>query len=216
MNKQPDVVSGLTHLAGAVLSVAGLIALVYIAYTEGSFWHMVSFTVFGVSLICLYTASSLYHLIPATPRVSQMLRKLDHMMIFVLIAGTYTPFCLVPLRGTWGYSMLIGIWGITAVGIVLKLVWLQAPRWLYTGFYLFMGWLVAFATGPLRASLPQGGLLWLGVGGLFYTVGAVLYGTKWPKLIPPVFGFHELWHLFVMAGSLSHFWAVFRYVSKLG
>jgi len=215
MNKKPDIVSGLTHLAGAILSVFGLVTLLYVAYTRGSIWHVVSFAVFGVSLICLYTASTLYHLIPAAPRLNQMLRKLDHMMIFVLIAGTYTPFCLVPLRGTWGYSLLVSIWSISVIGIVLKLVWLQAPRWLYTGFYLFMGWLVVIATGPLLKSLPRGGLLWLGIGGLFYTVGAVFYGTKWPKLRPPAFGFHELWHLFVIAGSASHFWAIIRYVSSI-
>ena len=216
MNKKPDIVSGFTHLGGAALSLLGLISLVYVAHTYGSIWHVVSLTVFGVSLICLYTASSLYHLIPATPRINQALRKLDHMMIFVLIAGTYTPLCLVPLRGTWGWSLLVSIWGISVIGIVLKLVWLQAPRWLYTGFYLFMGWLVVIAAGPLYKAMPQGGLLWFGVGGLFYTVGAVFYGTKWPKLKPGVFGFHELWHLFVLAGSASHFWAIFRYVSRIG
>ncbi|MDP3486893.1 MAG: hemolysin III family protein [Bacillota bacterium] len=216
MKKSPDIVSGLTHLGGAVLSLLGLISLVYVAYTYGSIWHVVSFTIFGVSLICLYTASSLYHLIPATPRISQTLRKLDHMMIFVLIAGTYTPLCLVPLRGAWGWSLLVSIWGISVIGIVLKIFWLQAPRWLYTGFYLFMGWLVVIATGPLIKTMPQGGLLWFALGGLFYTVGAVFYGTKWPKLKPGVFGFHELWHLFVLAGSASHFWAIYRYVSRIG
>ena len=184
--KKPDVVSGITHLAGAVLSVAGLIALVYVAVVHGSIWHVVSFTVYGVSLICLYTASTLYHLVPATPRIATMLRKLDHMMIFVLIAGSYTPFCLAPLRGTWGYGLLIAVWAITAIGIVLKLLWLNAPRWLYTGFYLFMGWLVVIAAGPLVKSLPGGALTWFAAGGLFYTVGAIFYGTKWPKLKPGV------------------------------
>lgn len=216
MLKKPDVVSGLTHVAGAILSLAGLIALVYVAATYGSIWHVVSFSVFGVSLVSLYTASSLYHLIPATPHISQWLRRIDHMMIFVLIAGTYTPFCLVPLRGTWGWSLLISIWVISVVGIVLKILWLGAPRWLYTGFYLFMGWLVVLAAGPMMRTLQPYALAWLAAGGLCYTVGAVFYAAKWPKLWPGVFGFHELWHLFVLAGSLAHFWAVFRYVSRLG
>ena len=216
MKKKPDVVSGVTHLAAAVLSVAGLVALIRVAVVHGTMWHVVSFTIYGISLVCLYTASTLYHLIPATPRVATMLRKLDHMMIFVLIAGSYTPFCLVPLRGTWGYGLLSAVWAITAIGIVLKLLWLNAPRWLYTGFYLFMGWLVLIAIKPMLNSLPGGALAWFGAGGLFYTVGAVFYGTKWPRLKPGVFGFHELWHLFVIAGSFSHFWAVFRYVSRLG
>jgi hemolysin III len=213
--KKPDLFSGISHLIGAVMSVAALIALVVVAVRQGSIWHVVSFAIFGASLIMLYTASTLYHLIPADEKWITILRKLDHSMIFVLIAGSYTPYCLVALRGPWGYGLLAAIWGIAALGIVLKLFWLQAPRWLYTGFYLFMGWLVVIAIGPLMRSVPRGALIWLGVGGLAYTVGAVFYGTRWPSLLPGVFGFHEIWHLFVMAGSTAHFWAVFRHISRM-
>ncbi len=215
MPKKPDLFSGISHLIGAVMSVAALIALVVVAVRQGSIWHVVSFAIFGASLIMLYTASTLYHLIPADEKWITILRKLDHSMIFVLIAGSYTPYCLVALRGPWGYGLLAAIWGIAALGIVLKLFWLQAPRWLYTGFYLFMGWLVVIAIGPLMRSVPRGALIWLGVGGLAYTVGAVFYGTRWPSLLPGVFGFHEIWHLFVMAGSTAHFWAVFRHISRM-
>lgn len=215
MRKKPDVFSGVSHLIGAVLSLAALVALVTVAAHYGSVWHVVSFAIFGASLIMLYTASTLYHLIPAGPKWITILRKLDHSMIFVLIAGSYTPYCLVALRGPWGYGLLSAVWGIATLGIVLKIIWLGAPRWLYTGFYLFMGWLVVVAIVPLIQNVPRQALLWLAVGGLLYTMGAMFYGTKWPKLRPGVFGFHEIWHLFVIAGSFAHFWSVFRYVSRM-
>ncbi|MBT9152994.1 MAG: hypothetical protein DDT35_01221 [Firmicutes bacterium] len=213
--KKRDWVSGITHVVGAALAVIGLVALMRVALAAGTVWHVISFTVFGVSLILLYTASSLYHLFPADDKLRLWLRRVDHMMVFVLIAGTYTPFCLIALRGTWGWTLLIAVWSLSFIGIVMKVIWLLAPRWLYTGFYLLLGWLVVIAIGPLWRSVPLAALVWLGVGGLFYTVGAVFYGTKWPKLVPHVFGFHELWHLFVMAGSSAHFWAVYRYLSRM-
>lgn len=207
-----EPVSGLTHLAGVILSAAGLVALVRAALRAGGVWQMVSFAVFGISMILLYSASSLYHLLPLSARGTLVLRRLDHMMIYVLIAGSYTPFCLIALRGVWGWSLFGGVWGLAAAGIVLKAVWMHAPRWLSTTFYLGMGWLVVVAVVPLVRSVPAGGLVWLAAGGLFYTVGAVFYATKWPRLAPGVFGFHEVWHLFVMAGSFSHFWAVYRFL----
>ena len=212
-----EPVSGLTHLAGAVLSAAGLVALVRAAVRGtggGGTWPLVAFLVFGVSLVLLYTASSLYHLLPLSTSGTLVLRRIDHMMIYVLIAGTYTPFCLISLRGrgAWGWGLFGAVWGLAVAGIILKAVWMRAPRWLSTGFYLGMGWLVVVAIGPLLRSVPAGGLEWLAVGGLLYTVGAVFYATKWPRLVPGVFGFHEVWHLFVLAGSFSHFWAVYRFL----
>lgn len=210
--KLREPVSGLTHLAGALLSVAGLVQLTYVAAVRGTVWHVVSFAIFGASLILLYTASALYHLLPLSPRGQQALRRVDHMMIYVLIAGTYTPFCLVPLRGVWGWSLLAGVWVLAVAGIVVKAFWLHAPRWLSTGFYLGMGWLVLIALGPLLRTVPAGVVPWLIAGGAFYSVGAVVYATRWPNFVPRVFGFHELWHLFVMAGSFSHWLAVFRFL----
>jgi hemolysin III len=137
------------------------------------------------------------------------------MMIYVLIAGTYTPVCLVPLRGGWGWSLLISIWGIAMAGIILKILWFNAPRWLYTLFYLIMGWLIVIAFVPLARTMPAAAMLWLIAGGLLYTVGAVIYGTKWPKLKSKVFGFHEVFHIFVLYGSFCHFWMMFRYVLYL-
>ena len=133
---------------------------------------LAAFVTFGVSMILLYTASGMYHAVKASPKVTLVLRKLDHVMIFFMIAGSYTPFCLLPLRGPWGWSLLGTIWGLALVGAVIKLFWMNAPRWLSTGFYVLMGWLVVVAVYPLVQSVETPSLIWLGVGGLFYTVGA--------------------------------------------
>lgn len=210
-----DPVSGLTHFIGVLLSVVGLVLLVYASTIHATVWHVVAFSVFGASLILLYTASTLYHLLPLTEKGIKTLRKIDHMMIFVLIAGTYTPICLIPLRGIWGWSLLGIIWGLTAAGIVMKVVWLNAPRWLYTSIYIAMGWMVAVAFLPLLRTVPVNGLVWLAAGGIFYSIGAVIYGMKRPNFSKIFLGFHEIFHLFVMAGSLSHFWMMYRFVLNL-
>ena len=210
-----DPFSGFSHLAGAILSVAGLCLLVRYASVNGTVWHIVSFSIFGASLILLYTASSIYHLLSVSEKSIRVLRKIDHMMIYILIAGTYTPVCLIPLRGGWGWSLLISIWSIAMAGIVLKVLWFNAPRWLYTLFYLLMGWLIVIAFVPLVRTMPIAAMLWLIAGGLLYTVGAVIYGTKWPKLKSKVFGFHEMFHVFVLYGSFCHFWMMFRYILYL-
>ena len=204
--------SGLSHGVAALLSVVGLVLLAVTAAQDGTVWHVVSFSVFGVSLVLLYTSSSLYHLLHLSVAGEKRLRRLDHTMIYVLIAGTYTPLCLVPLRGPWGWSLLVAIWSLAAIGIALKWLWLDAPRWATVGPYLIMGWLCVVAIKPMMDSLPSGGLAWIGAGGLFYTVGAVGYALKRPDPWPGVFGFHEIWHLFVIGGSLSHWWAVFAHV----
>lgn len=213
--KVKDPFSGFSHLVGAVLSIIGLVLLVRYAVKDGTVWHIVAFSIFGASLILLYTASSLYHLLTVSEKGSLILRKIDHTMIYVLIAGTYTPVCLIPLRGGWGWSILISIWAIAMVGIIMKLLWFNAPRWLYTLFYLIMGWLIAIAFVPLLHTMPFAGVMWLVAGGLLYTIGAVIYGTKWPKLKSSFFGFHEVFHLFVLYGSFCHFWMMFRYVLYL-
>lgn len=213
--KIKDSFSGFSHLAGAVLSVAGLFLLVRYALENGTVWHIVSFSIFGTSLILLYTASSLYHLLTVSEKGTKILRKIDHMMIYVLIAGTYTPVCLIPLRGGWGWSLLISIWGIAMAGIILKVLWFNVPRRLYTFFYLLMGWLIVIAFIPLVKTMPAAAIFWLVAGGLLYTTGAIIYGTKWPKLKLKGFGFHEVFHIFVLYGSFCHFWMMFRYIVYL-
>lgn len=211
-----DPISALTHFIGALLSIVGLVFLIYYGVVKGTVWHIVSFSIFGASLILLYSASTIYHSIKASPKVTKILRKIDHMMIYVLIAGTYTPICLVALRGPWGWSLLIGIWTLAILGIFVKAFWLNAPRWVSTSFYLGMGWLVVIAIIPLGKSMPLGAILWLVAGGLLYTLGAVIYGLKWPKINLKYFGFHEIFHLFVMAGSFSHFWLMKGYIAYIG
>lgn len=204
-----DPVSALTHLAGALLSVVGLVVLMMRALSIGTVWHLVSYATFGISLILLYTASTVYHSLRVSERTTLALRKLDHMMIFLLIAGTYTPFTLVPLRGPWGWWLFGIIWGCAAVGIAVKMLWMGAPRWVSTAFYVAMGWAVVVAAYPLTRAMGGASLLWLAAGGVAYTVGAVFYATKWPNPWPGKFGFHETWHLMVMAGSAAHFVSVF-------
>ncbi len=213
--KLREPVSGITHLIGAILSIVGLVLMIYYAISKGTVWHIVSFSIFGGSMILLYTASTLYHLLSISDKGIRVFRKIDHMMIFILIAGTYTPICLIPLRGGWGYSMLAIIWGIALAGIIMKFFWFDAPRWLYTIFYLIMGWLVVIALWPMAKTIPFSGVMWMVAGGLFYTVGAIIYGTKWPKLKFKLFGFHEIFHLFVMFGSFCHFWFMIRYITYL-
>lgn len=207
-----DPVSAVSHLIGAILSGGGSVALLYAGASRGTARHVVSFAVFGASLILLYAASTAYHALRLSPRCTLALRKVDHMMIFVLIAGSYTPFCLLPLRGPWGWWLLGSVWGCAAAGMVVKLLWMNAPRWLSTGFYLLMGWLVLVATRQLTQTVTARGLAWLASGGLFYTAGAILYMMKWPNPWPGRVGFHEIWHLFVLAGSAAHFAAVLTLV----
>lgn len=200
--------SGLSHLAAAFASIAGLCVLTVNAALYGNLWHIISFSIFGSSMILLFTASAMYHLLPITEQGQKAWKRIDHMMIFVLIAGTYTPFCLVSLRDNVGWTLFGVIWSLAIAGILLKIFWLQAPRWLSTLIYIGMGWMIIFAISPLSDSLSEDALTWLIAGGLSYTGGAVIYGTKWPNPIPNHFGFHEIWHLFVIGGAFCHFWAI--------
>jgi hemolysin III len=207
-----EPVNGLTHLVGALLAFVGLIVLLASA---GRVNQIVAFGIFGLSLIALYAASALYHLLPLSPRGTARLRRLDHMMIFVLIAGTYTPFCLLALEGGWRVGLLGLIWGLALCGVLLKLFWMGAPRWLSVALYLGMGWIALVAAPALVRVMPAGGMAWVLAGALVYSAGALIYGLKRPNPVPGVFGFHELWHLFVMAGSACHFWAVLGYIAPL-
>lgn len=212
IKKWKDPMSALTHFIGLLLAIPCAIILIYKAAVEATIWHVVSLSIFGVSIIMLYMASTIYHMLPISEKASNVLRRIDHMMIFVLIAGSYTPICLVPLRGVWGWSLLIAVWGIALAGIVLKAVWINAPRWLSTTIYVVMGWLVVVAFYPLCKAIPKGGIALLVLGGVTYTVGAVIYGIQKPKLHFKLFGFHEIFHLFVMGGSFFHVLFMYRYI----
>jgi len=197
-----DPVSALTHLLGVILSIIGTIILL-----QQSNYPLdrLGLAIFGGSLICLYSASTIYHALDVSAETNLILRKIDHAMIYVLIAGTYTPVCLIALTGGWGTALLIAIWTIAAAGIGLTLLWFAAPRWLTTSIYVLMGWLVVIATVPIQQTLGTVGLVWLIAGGIFYTIGAVIYGTKRPNITFAMFGFHEIFHLFVLGGSFCHY-----------
>lgn len=211
-SKIKDPFSGFSHLVGAVLSIAGLAVLVYCACRYGTAKHVVTFAIFGTALILLYSASAVYHLLDVSEKVNLNLRRIDHMMIYILIAGTYTPVCVIALPQVWGISLLVGVWVLAAAGVILTLVWFSAPRWFTTTLYVLMGWLVVIAFLPLVHSLPAPALSWLVGGGMAYTVGAVIYGTKWFPVKLKMVGFHEIFHLFVMGGSFAHYWLMLRYI----
>lgn len=213
--KLREPVSGLTHLFGVFASIVGLIVLIVYSVTQSSLWHIVTFSVFGASLILLYSASSIYHLASVSQKAINVLRRIDHSMIYLLIAGSYTPICLIALRGSWGWSIFGTIWGLTIIGILIKNFWFNAPRWLSTLFYIFMGWLVIVAIYPLAHVFSPGAMAWLFAGGIAYTVGGLIYATKWPKINLKHFGFHEIFHIFVLVGSFCHYWLMFKYVLYL-
>lgn len=203
-----DPFSGMTHLAGALFGVVGLIYLVERSLPTRGWMGAVPFAVFGFSVIFMYAASAVYHLLHVSEPTRKMLRRVDHTMIFLLIAGSYTPFCLIPLRDSYGLPILAIVWSIAVAGLLVKLLWMHAPRWLSTALYLFMGWIAIAAVFPLVKALSQQGLIGLFGGAFFYTVGAVIYAVKRPDPFPPHFGFHEIWHLFVLAGTASHFYSI--------
>jgi len=198
--------SAITHAAGAVLAAAGTALLLVKAAVLGlSPWHLVSFAIYGATMIALYTASTLYHCLNVKVAGRLALRKLDHCSIALLIAGSYTPICLIALRGAWGWAIFGVIWAMAIASCALSLFWIDSPRWLTAGVYLVMGWLAVFALYPLSKALPAAGMLWLILGGVLYTVGGVLYAVKLPLRDAPRFGCHEIFHLFILAGSLCHF-----------
>lgn len=208
-----EPINGLTHLAGALLSFAGLLALVIKAsITTGSPIVITSVTIFGLSMILLYTASATYHMVISRDSIIAFLRKIDHSMIFVLIAGTYAPFCLISLNGATGWT-LFGIITFAAVcGILFKMIWFRSPRWLSTSIYILMGWMVIFVVSPLSSILNPGGIFWLVSGGILYTIGGVIYALKPDFLRSKYLGFHEIFHIFILLGSLAHFFSVYFYV----
>ncbi|MGI5912159.1 MAG: PAQR family membrane homeostasis protein TrhA [Syntrophomonadaceae bacterium] len=213
LSKFKDPVSGLTHLAGVFLSIIGAIILIYQSVLVATPWHIIAFSIFGASLFLLYLASTLYHLLPLSERGTAILRRIDHMMIYVLIAGTYTPICLVTLRGLWGWILLAIIWSLALAGFAMKLFWFNAPRWFSTLCYVWMGLLVLAFFPLLVKPLSPAAIGWIVAGGIMYIIGAIIYGTKLPALnFSRWFGFHEVFHLFVLAGSFCHYWFMYRFL----
>ena len=198
--------NSITHLVGTALALAGLVVLLVVAARLGDPWKIVSFSLYGATLFALYGSSTLYHSLRG--RAKTIFRRLDHLAIYLLIAGTYTPFMLVTLRGGWGWSLFGVVWGLAIVGMALEFLPRRGARVLPVVIYLLMGWLVLIALLPLWHALPLMGLFWLLVGGLFYTVGVLFYNLD--KRLRYA---HGVWHLFVLAGSASHYFAILFYVA---
>lgn len=196
-----EIAHSVSHGIGIVLSAVGLGFLIWLSVEYGDVWHVVSTTVYGVSLILLYSASTLYHAIPY-PKAKRVFQLLDHSMIFVLIAGTYTPFALVNLRGPWGWSLFGAVWGIALAGIILETVKKKRIKWLSLSLYLGLGWMAVIVIKPMLDTVPVTGLLFLLAGGLSYSLGVIFYVRK------QMLYHHAIWHLFVMAGSALHYCAI--------
>ena len=208
-----EPINGFTHLGGAILSFVGLLALVIkTTLISPSPVHLTAVIIFGISMVLLYSASATYHLVVASEKVIAFLRKIDHSMIFILIAGSYTPFCLIALKGVKGWVSFGIIATIAVCGVLFKMIWFNCPRWVSTCIYVGMGWMSILLIEPLCSAISFGGMFLLILGGILYTRGAVIYGAKPSAFKFKNLGFHEIFHIFILLGSLCHFFSVFQYV----
>jgi len=208
-----EPVNGLTHLIAAGAALIGLVVLLIIGWGQPG--KMISLTIYGLSLTLLFLASGIYHSVKAKPSAMLKLRKFDHSAIYLLIAGTYTPICFNMFDGFWKWGMLGIVWGLALAGIGVKIFFIKAPRWVTAGVYLIMGWLCILGIQEILRALPVGAIIWLAAGGIIFTLGALVYITKTMDFIPGVFGFHEVWHIFVILGALAHFIMIAAYIAPL-
>lgn len=200
-----EIAHAATHGLGALLAIAGLVVMLVVAARSGDVWHVVAAAIYCSSLVLLYLSSTLYHAMPSS-KAKRVLQAFDHGAIYVLIAGTYTPFTLVTMRGPWGWTLFGVVWGLALAGIAQELVFRRRFRWISLVFYLAMGWLIAIAAKPLADNLPSKGLFLIALGGLFYTAGIYFYVSR---RVPY---HHAIWHLFVLAGSVCHYFTILFYV----
>ena len=206
-----DPGSAITHFIAMVLAIAAMTPLLVKASQKSG--HFLSLLIFILSMIGLYGASTIYHTLDISPKINQMLRKLDHMMIFILIAGTYTPVCMIVLGDRTGWLLLALVWAIAAVGIVINAFWITCPKWFSSLIYIAMGWVCILAITKIISALPKAGFLWLLAGGLIYTLGGIIYALKLPLFNArhKNFGSHEIFHLFVMGGSFCHYMMMYQF-----
>ena len=208
--------SAITHGVGALLGVLGTALLLLRVRALGGGWvEMAAFLIYGLSMVGLYTASTLYHCRNTDVKGRIALRKYDHISIYFLIAGSYTPICLIALPPAWGWTMTAIVWALAAAGTVMALLWINAPRWVTSGIYISMGWMAVFMLPALLKYLPSAGFFWLLLGGTLYTVGGVLYAVKRPGRNNPRFGCHEIFHVFILLGSIAHFFLMYRVIVYL-
>ena len=214
MNKYlREPVNGLTHLIGAILSLIGFIAMIIkVISTNGSPIEYLAICLFGFGMILLYSASATYHSVISSDKVIMKLKKLDHSMIFMLILGSYAPFCLVDLHNSIGYALFAAVAIASVIGIIFKLLWVTCPRWLSSVIYITVGWFAAFAIYPLSQVLAKPSLILLVLGGVLYSIGGIIYALKKDSIKIGVFGSHEIFHIFIMLGTLCHFISIFVYV----
>lgn len=211
-----DPASCISHMIGAIMALIATYPLVTKAYHLNSFIASLSMIIFCTTLILLYSSSALYHGVIATKRVERRLKKLDHMMIYALIAGTYTPICLLVLPRHSGLSMLIIVWSIAFVGMTINMIWIYCPKWINSIVYIAMGWVVSFAMKAVILGLGATGFAWLLAGGIIYTIGGIIYALKLPIFNKrhKNFGTHDIFHIFCIAGSMCHYILMYYYVIK--
>lgn len=215
--KIKDPGSAVTHFIGMLMAMFAAVPLLIKAAREPDCIHLIALAIFIVSMILLYAASTTYHTLDLSERTNKILKKIDHMMIFILIAGTYTPICLITLKGPVGYGLLALVWGIAIVGIVIKGFWIYCPKWFSSVLYIAMGWVCVLAFTQIMNALPRAAFLWLLAGGIIYTIGGVIYALKLPIFNSKHknFGSHEIFHLFVMGGSFCHFIVMYAFVAGM-
>lgn len=210
-----DPGSAITHFIAMLGAAIATVPLLEKAAKEPDQLHLMALSIFMISMILLYAASTVYHTLDISPTINKLLRKLDHMMIFILIAGTYTPVCMIVLGDETGWKLLALVWGIAIAGILIKGFWITCPKWFSSLIYIAMGWVCVLVFGQLLDTLPTAAFLWLLAGGIIYTVGGVIYALKLPLFNAhhKYFGSHEIFHLFVMGGSICHFIFMYAYVA---
>lgn len=215
--KAKDPGSAITHFIGMLMAVFSALPLLMKAAKQPDPIYLISLSIFIISMILLYAASTIYHTFDLSEQTNWILKKCDHMMIFVMIAGSYTPICLVVLGGKLGTGLLILIWSIAIAGMTLKLFWVYCPKWVSSVLYIAMGWTCVLAFAPIIHSLPKTGFLWLLAGGIIYTIGGIIYALKLPifNARHKNFGSHEIFHLFVMGGSVCHFILMYQFVTVM-
>lgn len=206
--------SAITHFIGMILALIASTPLLVKAARTMNHTTMVAMAVFILSMILLYGASAMYHSVNVSGKILKIFRKIDHMMIFILIAGSYTPVCMIVLGGSLGYTMLAIVWGIAIAGMTIKAIWITCPKWFSSIIYIAMGWVCVFVFGRLLHTLSRPAFIWLLAGGIIYTIGGVIYALKLPIFNSKhaYFGSHEVFHLFVMGGSICHFIFMYQYV----
>ncbi|MCI6886371.1 MAG: hemolysin III family protein [Lachnospiraceae bacterium] len=213
--KIKDPGSALTHFIAMLLALFASTPLLIKAARTPGHTHILALTIFIISMILLYAASTIYHTLDISPKVNQILRKVDHMMIFILIAGTYTPVCAIVLGDRTGWMLLALVWGIAIVGIIINALWITCPKWFSSMIYIAMGWVCVLAFSKIIAALPTRAFGWLLAGGIIYTLGGIIYALKLPIFNSrhKNFGSHEIFHLFVMGGSLCHYIVMYAFVA---